>query len=251
MRRIFLLLWLVPIAAHAGGSWSCVADSTGYAEFDHNSAYNSSTFTITLWFKQGSAGSAYPVLISRNNEGASPNWNWYAQIHSLERSQAGWNDAKTTLSNTSEIYTRVLTTGVWYRYQYRLRDETNRYVEHKLVGDTYGMETGPPQAETNPTDFTDAPIQLCRISVSGSYNYDFDGQLAHVELFDTWLDDGAMLFNEWHPGRMTANQVMYLPLTGTSIDDISSTNNDPSTTGAGMSAEDGGPPIGWNGGLSY
>lgn len=244
-----LLFTLFPAAAIGSGAWSCDGTSNGYAEFDHNSAYNSLTYSISMWVKAGTAGSAYPAVISRNNESASVNWNWYVQITNGERMEAGWNDLKTGLSNYFETYTTTLVDGVWYRYQWRLRDETNRYTDHWMMGK--GIETGSAQGQTNPDDFTAAPVQLCRLSVNGTYRYDFDGMVAHVEMFDVWLDDGAILFNLWHPGMMPANQVMYLPLTGTTIDDISATDNDPSTTGSGMAEEDDGPPLGWAGGLGY
>ena len=245
-----LLFGLFPAVASGGGSWSCDGTSDGYAEFDHNSAYNSATFSVTMWLRQGVSGVSFPAIISRNNEAASVGWNWYVQVLNNELIEAGWNDNKTGNSNLANAFNDlVLEDGKWYRVQYRLRDETNRYVDVTVMGYPWDASSG--DTQTNPTDFTAAPIQLCRLSVSGTYRYNFEGELSHVEVFDKWLTNGEMLFNYWHPGMMTANQVMNLPLTGTSIDDISSTNNDPSTTGTGMSDEDSGPPLGWHGGLGF
>ena len=244
-----LLFVLFPSHAMGGGSWSCDGTSDGYALFDHNSAYNSSSFTVTMWLQAGAAGNLFPAIISRNNESASVNWNWYVQVLNSERVEVGWNDLKTGQSTATEPFTTTLVEGVWYRHQYRLEDDTNRTLQHTMMGKPW--EEGGPWAQTNPNDFTDAPINLCRLSVSGTYRYDFDGKLAHVEVFDTDLSDGDMRFNYCHPGMLRANQVMHLPLNGATIDDISATNNDPSTTGTGMSEEDDGPPLGWHGGMGY
>ena len=248
---VFALLFIsFPSLAIGGGSWSCDGTSDGYALFDHNSAYNSDLFSISLWIQQGSAGSVFPAVFTRNNEAASPSWNWYIQMTNSERTEIGWNSRKTTTSNLFDAYSTTNVDGVWYRYQMRLQDNgATRQLFHTQMGKAW--ENSGTDGETNPNDFTDAPINLCRLSVIGTYRYDFDGKLAHVEFFDDDIGYGGLMFNYWHPGIMRTNQVMYLPLTGASIVDASATGNDPSTTGTGMAAEDDGPPLGWHGGLGF